>query len=272
MKIRDYKNLIRSNLLQKYRALFINRYKINGLEYGIDKYIMTTILDNATISGFKLATNEVVSLPGFAPYVVNGYTWSNSPAKFTPIVIHNSALIPRRALENDVEGVILQLEFNPMNIINEYVERIVDVESTIRTNLKTNKMPFIIRTTDTKTLKAIQDLLADEEVITLNDNSLQVLNTNVNYLVDKLQEYKTMVEAELLTILNIDNVKYEKKAQMNVDEINANNDEINAYANILEGKLRKFFDRMNELFGYNIQVEETRPVESVKETVDESIE
>ncbi|RDT45977.1 hypothetical protein, partial [Enterobacter roggenkampii] len=72
---------------------------------------------------------------------------------------------------------------------------------------------------------------------------------------------------ELLTLLNIDNVKFEKKAQMNVDEINSNNEEINAYAQLVEERIIKFFEDCNNLFNTNIELEETEEVESVKESV-----
>lgn len=271
MKIKDFKILTERNLTTKYTNLFLNRYKAKGLDYGVMDYIMRTILGSGTIAGFKLKTNELVSAAGFAPYVSVGFDWKNQPIKAQLIKIHNSPLIPDKILTVGEDVVLLSLGFVPIDFIREYVQRLVDIESTIRTNLKINKMPFVISSIDTKTLNAITQLLEDEEVIVVKDNQIKVMNANAPYIIDKLQQYKLDVESELLTILDIDNVKFEKKAQMNVDEINANNDEINAYSNIIGGRIEAFFDELNKVFGFNIEIEDGREdIQSTQEDINEA--
>lgn len=273
MKIKQFKETIRRNLNRKYESLFLNRYKINGIEQASKDFFMRKLMMNGELAGFELAVNKEVTsedmeLIGFGTYVANGYDWRGHPIKVRIMNEWNSALIPKKELEVNNDVVLLKLNFIPKDFIDEYVERIVDIESTIRTNLKTQKMPFVIKSMNSKTLNAITDLLKDEEVIVLaDDNHLEVFNLNPTYIIDKLQNYKQDVESELLTILNIDNVKFEKKAQMNVDEINSNNEEINAYAQLVEERIMKFFEDCNNLFNTNIELEETEEVESVKESV-----
>ena len=273
MKIKQFKDKIRKNLYRKYESLFLNRYKINGIEQASKDYFMRKLMLNGELAGFRLDVNEEITsedmeVIGFGTYSANGYDWRGYPINVNILNEWNSPLIPTNDLELNKEVVLLRLNFIPKDFIDEYVERIVDIESTIRTNLKTQKMPFVIKSMNSKTLKAISDLLEDEEVIVLSDdNHLQVFNLNPAYIIDKLQQYKQDVESELLTLLNIDNVKFEKKAQMNVDEINSNNEEINAYAQLVEERIIQFFEDCNRLFNTNIELEETEEVESVKESV-----
>ena len=153
-----------------------------------------------------------------------------------------------------------------MQFINEYVQTIVDIKSTIRTNLQVNKVPFILRTTNPKAITAMQKLLEDETVVYVDDNTIEVLPSNAPYLIAKLNQYVKDVESELLTILGIDNVKHEKAAQMNVDEINSNNDEINAYQQIILSKLKAYFKEIKEVLGFDLKVVENVPqVRSIRE-------
>lgn len=275
MKIKQFKDKIRKNLYRKYESLFLNRYKINGIEQASKDYFMRKLMLNGELAGFRLAVNKEITsedmeVIGFGTYSANGYDWRGYPIIVNILNEWNSPLIPTEDLEVNKDAVLLKLNFIPKDFIDEYVERIVDIESTIRTNLKTQKMPFVIKSMSSKTLKAVSDLLEDEEVIVLSDdNHLEVFNLNPAYIIDKLQQYKQDVEAELLTLLNIDNVKFEKKAQMNVDEINSNNEEINAYAQLVEERIIQFFEDCNRLFNTNIELEETEEVESVKESVED---
>ena len=97
--------------------------------------------------------------------------------------------------------------------------------------------------------------------------------TQAHYIVDKLQTYIVSQENELLTILGIDNTgSAAKKAQMVVDEVNANNDVINDYGASIEDELRRWLDRANKVLGRNITIEATsKPVDSTHDYEDVSI-
>ena len=103
------------------------------------------------------------------------------------------------------------------------------------------------------------DILNDEQIVTLNQLDMQVLNTATPYVIDKLQRYRNEKESELLTVLGIDNVKFEKAAQMNVDEITANDDEINAYRNVISNRIEAFIEQLNEVLGHNLKFVKKAP-------------
>ena len=76
-----------------------------------------------------------------------------------------------------------------------------------------------------------------------------------------------------MTILGIDNSGTQaKKAQMLVDEVNANNDIINDFGASIEDELRQYLERANKVLNRNISIEaKTKPVDTTKDFEDASI-
>lgn len=176
--------------------------------------------------------------------------------------------IPKKILVNDETVSLIKLDYLPVDIIKTFVDQMVELRMTYNTNVKLHKMPYIITGGSTKDEAAIHDILNDEIVVQLEDSMLNSVQTNTPYILDKLYQQMVQTEHELLTVLGVDNVKYEKGAQMNVDEINANNDEINAFRVSLKNKIETWLDNINELFGTNlkIKVNEDALMEFVDET------
>src|SRR5690554_2394838 len=246
------------NLRNKYIALFLNILEFENLDMASKNYLMNKILYNGQIAAFNLKTPESVDYKelAFATFNELSWGWNDAPKEIRVINARSAPYFPEGVLKVDEEAIILKLDFRPINYINEYVQRIYDIQATINTNLIVHKLPFIIKSTDNKTVSTIERILANENIVSLDDLTLEVLETKAPYLIDKLQLYLSETEAELLTILGIDNVKFEKKAQMTKDEVNANNEEITAYRQILENKIEAFFNQINEVLGHDLKIKE----------------
>lgn len=245
------------NLINKYKALFLNLLEFEGMDYGVKSYFMNKLLYKGKIAAFKLnGSNQVESELGFGDYSIREWDWKNKPIWIKPLNEHRNRRVPQKWLRNDKEAVLLELDFIPYSFISEYVERIMDIEATIRFNLNAHKMPFIIKSADNKTINAIKSLFNNDEFIWTDNIQMEILDNDVPYIIDKLQLYKSEIEAELLSVLGIDNVKFEKKAQMSVDEVNSNADEIDAYRAIIREKVEAFFEQINKVLGFNITVKE----------------
>lgn len=267
MSRKSLRRLSFDNLRNKYIALFKNILEFEGLDIDSKSYLMDRILYNGQISAFNLETPASVDYKelAFATFTEFSWKWNNSPLEVLVLNARNAPYFPKSLLKVDEEVVILKLDFRPINYINEYVQRIYDIQATINTNLIVHKLPFIIKSTDNKTVSTIERILANENIVSLDDLTLEVLETKAPYLIDKLQLYLSETEAELLTILGIDNVKFEKKAQMTKDEINANNEEITSYRRLYKAKFEAFFDKINEILGHNITIKEIQPDEIIVE-------
>lgn len=263
-RARRFKEESRLRYQEKYYALFINLFEYEGLEYRVDDYFMRSLLTDSRIAAFnRTISKEVDQMIGFANYTVNGYDLHNLPINATLLPKHNSAQIPKGNLKVNEDVVLLELDFLPKAMIDHYIDIMIDIDSTIRTNLKVHKMPFALNSLDSRTTAAIEKLLDDEELVSLNVRNLETVSTSTPYIIDKLEKYKLNVEHELLTVLGIDNVKIEKPAQMNVDEINANNDEIFAFRKILKDKIEQFFKKVNEVLGHEIKIVESDYIEAI---------
>ena len=140
-------------------------------------------------------------------------------------------------------------------------------------------MPFIVGCDETnkKQLQDIVNRILNGELAvftSVNDiNQLQALMTTAPYLLDKLKAYQVSLENELLTVLGINNSGTQaKKAQMLVDEVNANNDVINDYGTSITEEMKAWLDRANKVLGRSIAIEEVNKVEdSTKDYEDASI-
>lgn len=270
MKMLDDKNLARlsmNNMRLKYQALFMNALEFEGMEYGVKPYFMGKLLFNGQIAAFNLDLSESVEHKelAFATFTEKSWKWNNQPASITVLNERAAPHFPTRSLVVDEEAVILKLNFVPNDYIKEYVQRLWDIQATIDTNLKVHKMPFIIKSSDTKTINAIREIIKNHWVVSIDDLTFEIMETAAPYIIDKLQLYYSETEAELLTILGVDNVKFEKKAQMTKDEINANNEEITAYRKILKNKIEAFFNQINEVLGHDLRIKKEVQDEIINE-------
>ena len=92
------------------------------------------------------------------------------------------------------------------------------------------------------------------------DTGLILDSTLVPFVADKLQEHKNNLVCELLTILGLNNNDSNnlKKERLIVDEVNANNQEIEMYLDTDYKNRKKACDEINNKFGLNITVEKVK--------------
>lgn len=192
--------------------------------------------------------------------------------------VHGSPLIPSKVMTVDKDVVLGYIQRNkkPLSMIVEwYIERIAQVEMVINTNLQLHKLPFLIPVEEDKAKieDAVDRILNNELVLFVEGvepNLFKAVATEAPYIIDKLHEYKVGLENELKTYLGVDNQgAVEKREQLQLDEVNAGNDEINDYANNFLDCLNEFCDGIQETLGITISVEPTsKPVEMSGEVHD----
>ena len=147
----------------------------------------------------------------------------------------------------------------------------VQVDMVINTNLNVHKMPFLVGVTPTDEDK-IQDLInriLNDEIAVFTDledlSMVQAFVTQTPYIIDKLYAYRTSLENELLTYLGLDNnLDDPTKDRLLVDQVNANNNLINANQYGFKKNIEAFIDHIREVLGYEITMEFVyKPVDSV---------
>lgn len=256
----------------KYFNLFRANFKWKGLDYRQEEYVMRQFYGKGTVAAFVIKGADEL---GFAPWAMQSWDMYDLPETVNLINVHGSPLIPSRTMTVDKDVCIGYIQRNkkPMSmIIDWYIDRIAQVEMVISTNLNLHKMPFLIPVDeDQAKVQDIVDKIMNNELCIFVEGAdpalFKAVATGAEYIIDKLHEYKVGLENELKTYLGVDNAgAIEKREQLQLDEVNAGNDEINDNASNFLDCLEEWCDNIRETLGKELSVEPTsKPVEMAGE-------
>lgn len=275
--------------LTKYFNLFMGAYKFNGITYQQQDFILRKLWAEGKISAFIVEgtklnkdavpsnvneyPNGMIAFAPFAPFAFDIYDW---PIQVNLIALRGAKFIPTKPQivgKDVVLGYAQKSKKSVLSIVDFYLTKIVDVEMTIRVQLKSHKAPWLVATSpenEEKLKNLFKRIESDEEVLYLSSEdveALKVLTGGNAYIIDKLYQYKQALENELLTYLGIDNLGImEKKEHLTNDEVASNNDLINDHSDNFLSCLQNFCKSIKEVLGYEISVEATSsPVMADKE-------
>lgn len=278
--------------LQKYFNLFMGAYKFTGISQEQQHYILKKLFFDGKISAFivkgtKLELDEVPSttneypngMIAFVPFAPCLFNIMDFPVRVNLIQIRGATFIPTTQQIVDKDVVLCYIQKNKKSVaevVEFFIQKIVDVEMTIKNNLRALKTPFFIATTpenESKMKQLWEKIDNDDGVLYLSSSEIEaikVLATGTQYNVDKLFNYKQALENELLTYLGIDNLGImEKKEHMITDEVNSNNDLINDHSDLFLSVLQDWCKRIKDVLGYEMSVEATSsPVSAENETTE----
>ena len=141
--------------------------------------------------------------------------------------------------------------------VSAFANRLTEVERTTDINLKAQKTPLLILTDDKTqlTLKNVYRQYASGEPVIYGDKSifnsevLKVFKTDAPYIIDKLDTHKKYLWDEVLTYLGINNSNTEKKERLIVDEVNANNQNVELNANVMLKTRLEACNEINKKYG-----------------------
>ena len=278
-------SIAKNKYYNKYYNLWMSKFKWRGLDEDLkeqeENYIMRKLWSEGALALRNIKNTDMIAL---CPFAIADYNYLDFPDTVTLVNERNVSeqIIPKgkQVVNKDVCLLYAMPNHKPIQwTVDYYTDRIAQAAVLINNNLALQNMPFVIGVTeeDKTQMTDIVDRILNNEVVVfagVNDiNKLQALITQVPYLVDKLQSYIVSQENELLTILGIDNSgSAAKKAQMLVDEVNANNDVINDYARSIEDEMRAWLARANKVLNRNITIEpKSKPVDTTKDYEDSSI-
>lgn len=170
------------------------------------------------------------------------------------------------SLENNVECVLIRNndEMIPTSpTIQLYALRLAEISRTIDININAQKTPVLIRCSEKQrmTLKNVYKQWQGNEPVIFGDKellreleSMEVLKTDAPVVFDKLQQQKHAIWNECMTFLGINNANMDKKERLVDDEVQANNEQIEACANIMLKSREMACKQINEMFGTKISV------------------
>lgn len=145
--------------------------------------------------------------------------------------------------------------------VMEYADKLMRIERAIDVNLSGQRTPILIKCSENKRLSLknlYQKYDGNEPFIFgesgIDPNSMQVLKTDVPFLMDKLQIAKRQYWNEALTFLGIANANTEKKERLVTDEVTSNLGGVSAGINSRLAARKQACKQINHMFGTNIDV------------------
>ena len=138
-----------------------------------------------------------------------------------------------------------------------FAYRLYEAQRTADVNIINSKTPVLILTDENQKLaleNAYTQYTGNAPVIFADKNSglenaIRSIDTRVEFIADKLLDYKKEIWNEALTFLGINNMRNDKKERMITDEANSNNELINLNLQSYLIPRREAAKQFNDYFG-----------------------
>lgn len=206
-------------------------------------YMVAKIADNGPLNCYDEPTNVTPIAPN---YIYDGPQLVNS--KNVVIIRNNDDMLPSA----------------PM--IELYAWKLTNIERAIQVNVHQQKTPLIVKCSDKQKLSLRQVIAQrDENELTiygdksLDTSGIEVLNTTAPIVFDKLETQKHMVYNECMTRLGINNANMDKRERLVDDEVQANNQQVQASEDVMLKARQRACEELNKVFGLNISVKRRTP-------------
>lgn len=212
-------------------------------EYGYCLYFNDEVIGNLALTCTIGGQLDVYRIPILRrAYAVNGY---NKLCKSS-----DSVLIFNNYLHTPTQ---LTIEL--------FARRLYEIERAIDVNVKAQKTPTAILATEQQRL-TMQNLYMQydgNEPFIFGDKNMDLegiksIKTDAPFVADKLQILKHQIWNEALTFCGIENSNADKKERLVSDEVGSNYGNIEAQRNVMLNARRQAVEKINRMFGTNINV------------------
>ena len=253
------------------KDLAISLFNWKNLPEGTDsRFLETTLFERGSILFFY---DEVLDKYLNLPFVNSG----NLDVYGYPINRQAYSISGYNKMLDNTNSVIIynnSIKQPDIKVAQYYAEQIYEIKRAIDTNVKTMKLPYLITAPQqqVQTIKNLYKKIDENEVaIFANDkildyNSIQVIQTNVEYVSDKLYElYKQVIE-EVCEYFGI-NGSLDKNERMVVSEVVAGIGMTEANRQIRLKARKDACKQINEMFGLNVDVEFREDVDIIERLI-----
>ena len=160
------------------------------------------------------------------------------------------------------------LEIPTFQTISLFAYRLYETERTIDINLIAQKTPVLIEG-DEKTILTLKNVYMQYSgnipFVFGNkqfdiSNKLNVLKTNADYLIDKLENHKHEIWNEAMTFLGINNANTDKKERLITGEVESNDELIKYYLNCFYKTRKEACEQINKKYNLNISIDLNKDV------------
>lgn len=147
--------------------------------------------------------------------------------------------------------------------IELFAKRLFECEQTIMINTKSQKFTTMFKCPESQRL-TMQNLLAQWDgnqpfIFTekgFDESTIDVINANSPYNLDKLDIHKNMIWNEAMTFLGIDNANTDKKERLVTDEVSANNGQVEASRYVMLNARNQAAKQISKMFAEELNGKE----------------
>ena len=218
--------------------------------------------DYSSIYAVQKDEERTLVFTPFAPTFFNIY---NYPTQVRPIRLKGATFIPDEIMynmHNCVVGWAHSSRKSIKQILQPYIDQLVEIDVTINNNLFAHRLPrlVIVSPEDEERVRQImKQIEVGENVIFLSASDWQaiknVLESGQSYIIDKLYKYRIDIESEALTMLGMNNVHFEKQERLLTDEVNANNQLIDTCGDSIIMPVKRFCEYIGKYLGVQLTVD-----------------
>lgn len=240
------------------KNLAINTFKWDGLPDTVDERFLELILFDKGYAVYF--DDEVLGNLALMCTIGGPLNVYNIPTMVTAFASNGY----NRPLINGVDAVLIfnnYLHTPSVLTVELFARRIYEIERAIDVNVKGQKTPKIIKSTEQQRL-TMQNLFMQydgNEPFIFGDknmdlNLMDVLDVTAPYVADKLIVLKHQIWNEFLTFCGIENSNQDKRERLVADEVGSNYGEVEAERIVMLNSRRQAADKINAMFGTNISV------------------
>lgn len=214
------------SLYEEYKALLMNAVKITLLPAHIERFVKSCMIENNQV-GFDSITRRWAIAYGEG---VNEYWLPTTITFFFP---NNKNSYQRSAFYEPATNGAYLIHALPTDtsfaaIIRATTDEMRECDVSIRQNLKATRTPFIAVVKDEDTRLSLLAAIEQKEdgkpaIIASADvfDGLKGVAFDTPYIVDKVEQYRTIIRDRLLNKLGIMSANINKRERVQVGEVNA---------------------------------------------------
>lgn len=250
--------------LDRFYNQFQSKYEVSGdciTDESLD-YMMRRFWSDGTCALYRIPNTDMLGVAQFAPVLYN--IWDKPDT--LQLVNRREAskmLIPTKTMMNKKDVVIAKIrpDGKPLYpLAKYYANKLSSIDKAIECNMLAVRTPWILLA-DASNIKRINEFMrryiSDDVCLTLNPddvNSIQVLQTTANYIIDKLEVEKTQTLHEALDELGFDNCA-ETGNRAIVAEVSINSAATQDINDMYNQCLKQLEDNVKKVLGLEIHFE-----------------
>ena len=250
--------------LDRFCNQFQSKYEVSGeciTDESLD-YMMRRFWSDGTCALYRIPNTDILGVAQFAPVLYN--IW-DKPDTLQLVTRRDASkmLIPTKTLMNKKDVVIAKIrpDGKPLYpLAKYYANKLSSIDKAIECNMLAVRTPWILLA-DANNIKRINEFMrryiSDDICLTLNPddvNSIQVLQTTANYIIDKLEVEKTQTLHEALDELGFDNCA-ETGNRAIVAEVSINSAATQDINDMYNQCLKQLEDNVKKVLGLEIHFE-----------------